>query len=746
MNRKISKYVSMAAVFALFSTAVSCDKTDEASEISEISYESVAVESVDTKDTYKASSLTLPSEVSYIMQLCTNESNIFVAAIDEEENRVIYRSDYDCSEYLPYSTAEYPKDGGLWMSASEDGRLFVLSVVKTYEGLPEPDYDDPDMDWEMYNEACVCEYTIDTYNADGTVEASVRVTGLDEKLTGYDSSPMHLQAAENGFVIVFGTTAVRCGVDGAVSKTAELAEEQLMYCGSSADGKIICTSYGGNENNQFFTVDAETLEISQMSEGGKGYINKIAAGKGGYSAFFGFGDGIYGYENGKLVFLLDWQNAGISNPREFVAVSEERFIVADLGSVEGSKVTLLDVQPRSEEELYELEVITLANYGSDLEIEQHVQEFNRDYDGRYMIKFAENYAEKYGSSNVNSDKKGMAEVINRAIIAGDIPDLICCHEYPVLQNLAAKGAFTDIYQLLENDPDLSKEDFLPNILEANEYGGKLSIMPYSFTVMTLAAKEKYTCGAGENWTAQQMLDAVGNMPEGMAVTRSRDSEVFMYDLFFQTSAGFIDYENRTCRFDSPEFIALLQLAKDGPFMEGLDDPDLSEQEVVDMLNNGMVYDKSLVQSGAGTYSAYKELQEKCGEDKITLVGYPSEDGKGAGLRFGSAFGIFEQSEHKEGAWEFVKFYLSDSMQQGFMDGKGKSLGEGNSVLEKYNPREDEYYSDYIRSVDRVFAYDYDIFDIIMEEAEYLFNGEHTAEQTADLIQNRVSILISEQSW
>ena len=50
----------------------------------------------------------------------------------------------------------------------------------------------------------------------------------------------------------------------------------------------------------------------------------------------------------------------------------------------------------------------------------------------------------------------------------------------------------------------------------------------------------------------------------------------------------------------------------------------------------------------------------------------------------------------------------------------------------------------IASVERTYSYDKNIMDLVMEESAGFFAGTKTAEQTASLIQDRVSIYVNEQ--
>ena len=69
--------------------------------------------------------------------------------------------------------------------------------------------------------------------------------------------------------------------------------------------------------------------------------------------------------------------------------------------------------------------------------------------------------------------------------------------------------------------------------------------------------------------------------------------------------------------------------------------------------------------------------------------------------------------------------------------------------EKYYPLTQEERDDlerYVLSCDTLGGqYDDDILNICLEEAQTFFSGEASAEQAADMIQNRCSILVSERA-
>lgn len=736
MEKKLRNYTCMAAVFAVCSAMISCSGTAKNNSSSgKENQESVVVEKESEKGSFKTAALSLPDGMTNIADLVQFSGGAYLAATDSESNFHIYRSNASFDEYIPYDLRDIGKNNYMIMAAQDD-KLWTLNTVTTYEGLPEPDYDDPDTDWLMYEEAAVHSYSLDCYDSSGKLVSTAEITGLDESLLGSGGAVIAFNVCSDGsFDICFSNELVKIGSDGAVIKSEEMPSEQYMSCGFDSSGNIICAAFDDDYNAVIYTADAESFKFSDgIAVGDSGYIENIVPGSGDYTAYLSKGDGIYGFKDGTLLKLLDWTNTGITDARMFIPYGEG-FIVAADGKLKRAVV-------RTEEELGEMEIIKMAALGGfSKELQECVNQFNFDNDGKYMIEVVDDYIERYGADL--DGKEGQGQAFGMALLAGDFPDLVYAFDFTILQNVAAMGAFTDMYEFIDNDTDISREDFLPNVLKLNEYDGKLSILPQSFSLCTLAAKDKWICGTGENWTGDQMLEAVRNMPDGMAIDFiSRDPDSVMWNYLFHTSASYIDYENRTCSFNSPEFIAMLNMAKDGPFIDmDYDDPNWEAEE-----KTACKEDKALLNSDCRTFSDYLALKESFGGDDFTLVGYPSADGKGGSFRFGTSFGIMEASQHKEAAWEFVKTFFSDAAQKEVANMETGAAGEGCSVFVKYNDYDDKKFTDYINSIDKVSAYDYDVFNIIQEEAAYFFNGEHTAEQAAEFIQNRVSILISEQSW
>ncbi len=354
-----------------------------------------------------------------------------------------------------------------------------------------------------------------------------------------------------------------------------------------------------------------------------------------------------------------------------------------------------------------------------------VNDFNKKHEGKYraVMRQIQN----------TEQSKDFSNALNMEIVSGNAPDIICTLDYSLIRNLAGKGAVADLYSLIdsENSP-LAREDFLSNLLTANEVEGKLIAMPANFYITTAVAKKKNVPGVSENWTPDEMVQALENMPEETLLSvGSSDPRTTLYNFTNRSTTRYIDYTTGKCTFDGEEFTKLIELTKE-----------LSERgdDTYQEDSNVFAADKALVYFGSiGSEEIFELMKTNTfGDDELIFVGNPSYDGKGGGFSYNDSFGIMESSDCKEGAWLLIEEYLGDKYFE--------SLPMGFSPLEKNLNIEDEYLDSYMRSLTDNNFYDYDVMDIIEEEAAYYYNGERTAQECTEIINNRISIKIAEQTW
>jgi len=162
-----------------------------------------------------------------------------------------------------------------------------------------------------------------------------------------------------------------------------------------------------------------------------------------------------------------------------------------------------------------------------------------------------------------------------------------------------------------------------------------------------------------------------------------------------------------------------------------------------------------------------------------MVGYPTGDGTGCHISAAKEYGIMANSQNPDAAWDFLRTIFSDyyydeiaawefpvlterfnadcdecTHDRTYTDPEtGETVTEkwtytinastGESIeIENFTQEECDYYKDIITSAKFV-RHDEEVYQICREEVQGFYEGERTAEEAAEVIQNRVSIYLSE---
>ena len=157
---------------------------------------------------------------------------------------------------------------------------------------------------------------------------------------------------------------------------------------------------------------------------------------------------------------------------------------------------------------------------------------------------------------------------------------------------------------------------------------------------------------------------------------------------------------------------------------------------------------------------------------MVMTGYPTTNGGVIGGG-GKAFYMNAQSAHKEGVWEFMEYMLSKECQlmigkksvfvnalpvlkEAFLESQGEYVGQlsypGGFVKfegvewEEVTEEELQAFYEMMETMELHSEYTLVIRKIIFEEAESYFDGDRSAEEVCELIQNRVQLYLDEQGY
>ena len=380
------------------------------------------------------------------------------------------------------------------------------------------------------------------------------------------------------------------------------------------------------------------------------------------------------------------------------------------------------------------------------------------------------------SKLVDDDEDGSKAMhkLKMDLVSGSAPDIIILNSVDMM-DFVNTGAFTDMYELMEQYDGVKKSDFLPNIIKGFEVDGKIPALSYGFFIETAASKTALVGDDKESWTPEEAMEAYDSMPEDMRFC-SNLSETALADYMMKKSAdSSVDLANYTCNFTNGEFSRLLNFCRDNPVKAEYESDIGGESSYFSENQLAILNDKQLVEEieiRSFSQSIGNVIWTNFGGEDITFVGYPSESGCGAVTSSLWMFGISDNCENKEAAWQFINYMLSSSFQKSINE-SDSGLPVIQSILDyhlKNKDREDYrtiYYSrlyeggiapegeyitdeavqklyDYIMSVDFDPYCNFEIDNIIKEEYSAVISGEKTGEECADILQSRISIYLSEK--
>lgn len=378
----------------------------------------------------------------------------------------------------------------------------------------------------------------------------------------------------------------------------------------------------------------------------------------------------------------------------------------------------------------------------------------------------------------DSDGSKAMQALKLALATDEAPDIIGISPACMTEFLS-KDIFTDMYQLMDSCEGVKRQDFLPHVLEGFEVDGKLPALTNCFIINTAVAKTKFVGEDCENWNYQQAVDAYNKYSDSMEFIDCGGIEGVFY-AYMSPKGNVVDIRNNTCDFMNPTFLTGLEFLAEVDYFsdEYVDVSSLSHEDRLSFFTEQerqYINDRTLINEvGICAFDNLlgRALYSDFGGEDITFVGHPSEDGNGASADIEWVYSITEGSDCKEGAWQFINELMSEkAMQTIYEERKGIPVlteyldrqknntdknDERSIYSELFYPTDLENsvyitdeavqkYYDYIISVEPDPYSDPIIGTMIGEECAAAIAGEKSAEEVAEILNNRVSIYLSERS-
>ena len=563
----------------------------------------------------------------------------------------------------------------------------------------------------------------------------------------------------------------------------------IGWLAASEDGRIFA-SFSGNRGE---TVVAEILP----EEGIWGETQTVE------SRIWGGTDGIpYYYETSEGLFarlpdsdadrmLLDYENSGLTPIKtQPLYLSKDVVFFCEYANVDRSGGSaILCCVPGEDIDLREQTILTLAHFGSvPTSLTDAIRSFHLAHPGVRIV------TEDWSAYNTKENPEGGYQKLLTDMVTGKgSPDILFGRL--TAEHIAGAyehGLYTDLTPYLKTDDTVNDSNLFGCVkrLFDDGRGGMWGITPDFSIDATLISTPELLGGYAEQgyWTITEVLDYIDSLP---------DDTVFNEDLcrgdlpLLDAGDGymiFIDREQGTCSFDSPEFVRYLEFVKTLPTSDERNVRSPFADMDAEALALPRMEGKIRTTEARFLTSADKirRLMMPYSTKDWTMIGYPSpvkRAGAGTPVTTQYALVISSSCPDPDLAWDLVRRCFSSEGSQGGIPAL-KSTFDG-MIDAWYQWQFDDYYvlHDFVYSTrDREYAIteedlEYpgilstferedrdkyvalfdeigtaasergikEIRDILVEETSAFLAGRGSAEDCAKKIQSRVSIWLSEHS-
>lgn len=503
-----------------------------------------------------------------------------------------------------------------------------------------------------------------------------------------NSSISNMVASPDGSLVLSGwgndgSFVLIVSPDGKVSKldTSGKDVNQVQRLGDKLYASMyVYDEATGSGSSKFVELDVAAGKLGTEHSIPSSMMYNLITGK-GYDYYYNDGNSIWAgnLDSEEKVEILNFINSDINGNTlgNIIPISADKFFATAYDDVNYNQYCMiLDRVP--DEQVAQRELISLSTPRLDYSLRSAVIKFNKSND-KYRI-----VVNDYSIYATDDDYNAGASRLTTDLTAGKIPDIIQITDALPYDSLVSKKLFTDIYALMDADTTFDRSLYLENIFKACETDGKLYSLIPRFQLMTFAAKTENLEGL-TRWTVQEFMNFVKNH-EGMQIfDYDFNRATFLQYVLEYTRDNFIDRKTGECRFNSDEFKQLLQFAKDylttDEFWANIDYNEVGEEFWQE-------YDKRFVENKVlltqvyfyNLINSYKSLVNYTLQSDATLIGFPSDDGSGAGIQPSFELGVTNKSKHKEGAWEFLKYFLSEDQQMPTKTDWGYNYGDGLPVM------------------------------------------------------------------
>lgn len=390
----------------------------------------------------------------------------------------------------------------------------------------------------------------------------------------------------------------------------------------------------------------------------------------------------------------------------------------------------------------------LGTMGQNFWLKERIQEFNNSQ---------EEYRVVIDAYEEGRDLDAFVTTTGVELATGRGPEiLVGSGMVESVSGLIDKGILMDLAPLMEQS-GLKEEDYFPLTFDMWRTGEGIYCVFYDMWVQERLMSTAVLGNVREP-SIDQLADAMLAYPEPAVYGTSSATEILTELLQgSETLWGMVDWEKGTCDFGGELFGKLLEVAKRYQYDKRNNYPKLTSTKSASAVNTIYFSFRTRAEDETGGYAPVGFLFDD-GRHPVPVMGqYRSR-----------LLMLNANAANRDGAWEFVRFLLSEDAQEkltetldGYMpvkrsvfealmekemaEGPADNLAKEGMVFQGSLTRERVDEIEAFFESARALPYRTEpILELIQEESREYFNGSKSIEQVADSIENRVQMYLNEQ--
>lgn len=681
------------------------------------------------------------TDVSYVSRIAPYDGGICLFYTSIDGGCKFVRTDNEFN--VEVSGVISDKDNGISYNVHDDGSFDIVIADTDFEF--EYDDDQTITNYDKYLTEAEFTFRLLSFDRDGKLVSQCDIEDAGKYFDPEISGMRELvPCGEDKLMLSFGSGFVLFDRDGNIIDIDAGSQYSQCYIAPASDGRILCTQ---NASYGYMKPDSVAIPSDmKYSELLAGNFREPIEGSGEFMVYFNLNDGLYGMtESEELIMVVDYDKSLMTSTSGLIVPFGDGKFIMNGG---GNKIMVYTRRP-----------------DGYVEKRTAIDLWMIDCGGTGLHEDATNFCALNDQYYINITESVSRDDLPAAVLSGDGPDLIYNADSGEMFKLVNLGALADLTPYLDGGTGLSRDEILPNVLEAYEYKGGIYTVSENFSVQLITAKKDFIGDEYRSWSIEDFLDIYDNRPEGMRVF----DQQYIASMLCSEDV-WIDREKGTCNYDSDEFIRILEICKEHE--KNYPEIDYNNPDDIRMMMSVFRDNKAMLGAEATELCGLKHLFRYIGScgltiEDVSLLNLPGTE-KGMISPIGN-YSIMADSDCPDGAWEFISYAINDKNQysNGYMhpitkDAFEKSIEklmdppEGR-IIDSSSMNDVEYsfeasaskdqimrYYDFVMNCSTLFYHDNDVATIFYEEYDRFLNDEITAVECADNLQNRISILLAEK--